>query len=38
MLDKVRAYIDGQEEHHTKTTFMQEYDEFVRKYDFKSHG
>lgn len=38
MLDKVRAYIDGQEEHHTKTTFMQEYDEFIRKYDFKSHG
>ena len=34
MLDKVRAYIDGQEKHHTKTTFMQEYDEFVRKYDF----
>lgn len=38
MLDKVRAYIDGQEEHHAKTTFMQEYDEFIRKYDFKSHG
>jgi|ERR1019366_2100084 REP element-mobilizing transposase RayT len=34
MLDKVRAYIDGQEEHHKKVTFMQEYAEFIKKYNF----
>jgi REP element-mobilizing transposase RayT len=38
MLDKVRAYIDGQEEHHKKITFTQEYNEFVRKYDSLIHG
>ncbi len=38
MLDKVRAYIDEQEEHHKKITFQQEYDEFIKKYNFKSHG
>ncbi|MEO5570772.1 MAG: IS200/IS605 family transposase [Bacteroidia bacterium] len=38
MLDKVRAYIDGQEEHHKKITFMQEYDGFISKYGFKNHG
>ena len=38
MLDKVRAYIDGQEKHHAKKTFQQEYDEFIKSYHFKSHG
>ena len=38
MLGKVRAYIDNQEEHHQKVTFTQEYDEFIKKYDFDSHG
>ncbi len=38
MLDKVRAYIDNQEEHHKKATFMQEYEEFIKKYSFKNHG
>jgi len=38
MLDKVRAYIDGQEEHHQKVTFAQEYDKFISKYDIKKHG
>ena len=38
MLDKVRAYIDNQEEHHKKITFMLEYEQFIRKYNFKSHG
>ena len=37
-LDKVRAYIDGQEEHHKKVTFLQECEEFIRKYQFKNHG
>jgi REP element-mobilizing transposase RayT len=31
MLDKVRAYIDGQQEHHKKITFVQEYSEFIEK-------
>ncbi len=38
VIDKVRAYIDNQEEHHKKETFMLEYEQFIRKYNFKSHG
>ncbi|MES2397609.1 MAG: IS200/IS605 family transposase [Bacteroidota bacterium] len=38
IVDKVRAYIDGQEEHHKKVTFTQEYEEFISKYNFKNHG
>jgi putative transposase len=37
-LDKVRAYIDRQEEHHEKVTFAQEYEEFIKKYNFENHG
>jgi REP element-mobilizing transposase RayT len=32
VLDKVRAYILNQEEHHKKITFAQEYQEFMDKY------
>ncbi len=35
-IEKVRAYISSQEEHHKKTTFKQEYDEFMAEY--KSQG
>ena len=38
MLNKVRDYIDSQEEHHKKKTFQQEYDDFMKHYDFKSLG
>ena len=38
MLDKVRTYIDGQEEHHKKVNFAQEYDEFMKKYKFQNQG
>jgi putative transposase len=34
-LNKVREYIKNQEEHHTRKTFQQEYDEFIEKYDFE---
>ena len=34
-LDKVREYIMNQEIHHSKKTFQQECDEFVKKYGFK---
>jgi putative transposase len=34
MVDKVRNYIRNQEAHHKKSTFRQEYDEFVKKYKF----
>jgi putative transposase len=37
-LDKVRAYIKNQEEHHKKVTFQQEYDEFMTKYGFALLG
>lgn len=30
LLERVRAYIDSQEEHHRKKTFQQEYNELVR--------
>ena len=38
MVDKVRNYIKNQEEHHKKGTFMEEYEEFMRKFNFRSHG
>jgi REP element-mobilizing transposase RayT len=38
MLDKVRAYIRNQEEHHRKKTFQEEYDEFIRTYNLEHHG
>jgi REP element-mobilizing transposase RayT len=37
-LDKVRAYIDRQEDHHKKVTLSQEYEAFIKKYNFKSQG
>lgn len=38
MLDKVREYIKNQEEHHKKVTFTQEYENFIKKYNFPLHG
>ena len=35
MLDRVRHYIKNQEQHHRKKTFQEEYDEFMRKYNFR---
>jgi len=32
--DAVNSYINGQENHHRKKTFQEEYEEFVRNYDF----
>jgi REP element-mobilizing transposase RayT len=32
MIDKVRKYIQNQEQHHLKKTFKEEYDDFMRKY------
>ncbi len=34
-VDAVRKYIQNQEEHHKKKTYMEEYDEFVQKYGFQ---
>lgn len=34
IVNKVRDYIKNQEEHHKKLTFMDEYNEFIRKYGF----
>ncbi|MFH1334894.1 MAG: IS200/IS605 family transposase [Candidatus Zixiibacteriota bacterium] len=34
MVDKVREYIDNQEEYHRKKTFAEEYQEFIKKYGF----
>ena len=31
-VDKVREYINNQEEHHKKKTFMQEYENFMKKF------
>ena len=38
MLDKVRAYIKNQEEHHNKKTFQEEYEEFITKYGFEKYN
>ena len=37
-IDKVRDYINNQEEHHKKITFTQEYETFVKQYNFRNHG
>jgi len=34
VVEKVRKYIDNQEEHHRKISFKEEYDEFIKKYRF----
>ena len=36
MLDKVRTYIDGQEEHHKKMSFNEEYEKFLSQYHFNN--
>ena len=33
MLEQVRWYIDGQEIHHKKVTFQQEYEELIKEYN-----
>ena len=35
VIPKVRVYIDNQEEHHRKKTFMEEYSEFIKRYGFE---
>ena len=35
MINRVRNYIKDQEEHHSKKTFQEEYDEFIEKYGFQ---
>lgn len=37
-LDNVRKYIRGQEEHHLKKSFQDEYEEFVQHYGFEKLG
>ena len=37
-LEKVRVYIDGQEDHHRKRIFVEEVEEFQREYHLASHG
>ena len=36
MIDKVREYINNQEEHHKRKSFMEEYEDFKNKYGFES--
>jgi REP element-mobilizing transposase RayT len=36
VVPRVRAYIDNQEVHHRKKTFAEEYEEIMKKYDFKA--
>ncbi len=38
VLETVRAYIDNQEEHHKKRTYVEEVGEFLQKYNFSHHG
>ncbi|HKB85169.1 MAG TPA: IS200/IS605 family transposase [Ignavibacteriaceae bacterium] len=35
-INRVRDYIRNQEEHHRKKSFTEEYEEFIKKYGFKS--
>ena len=34
-IDRVRDYIKNQEEHHRKKSFQEEYEEFIKNYNFK---
>jgi hypothetical protein len=36
-VDRVSAYIAGQEEHHRRKTFTEEFELFVRKYGLEWH-
>ena len=38
ILDKVRKYVDNQEEHHRKKSYMEEVEEFRKKYGFEDLG
>jgi putative transposase len=38
MVDRVRTYINNQEEHHRQKTFLEESEEFINKYDFQKFG
>lgn len=35
ILERVRNYIKNQEQHHSKQTFEEEYNEFMTKYKFQ---
>lgn len=37
-LEYVRNYIFTQDEHHRKLTYMEEYDNFIKKYGIKNQG
>ena len=37
-INNVRAYIKNQEEHHRKKSFVEEYDEFIKKYGFTKYA
>lgn len=34
MIETIRNYIKNQEDHHSRKTFQQEYNEFIDKYKF----
>lgn len=36
--DKVRAYINNQEAHHGKSSFQEEYEQFIKEYNFEGQG
>lgn len=38
VLDKIRSYINNQEEHHKIKTFNEEYEIFLKTYKFDVHG
>jgi hypothetical protein len=38
MLDRVRAYIDNQVQHHRQKTFEEEYEELIKEFGFGKLG
>lgn len=36
--DKVRGYINNQEAHHGKSSFQEEYERFIKEYNFEGQG
>ncbi|MEK7263249.1 MAG: IS200/IS605 family transposase [Bacteroidota bacterium] len=37
-VEAIRKYVQNQEEHHRKKTFSEEYEEFIRNYNFQKFG
>lgn len=38
VMDKIRKHVQNQEEHHRVKSFIEEFEQFIKKYDFENLG